>query len=399
MVPIATKVCIIGGAGHVGLPLGLVLADAGFAVHIHDRNQAALEKIAAGVCPFEDEGMEPLLKSALASGRLTFSTRPSDVAGNEIFVITVGTPVDEFMNPHYGDLTDCLGELDHSLRGGELLILRSTVSPGTTAWVDRYFQGRGKRVDVAFCPERVVQGNAVRELRTLAQLASGTTPAARERAVAFCKRFAPDVHVLDPVEAELAKLFNNAYRYVVFAVANQFYMIANSVGVDYERVRAASSLGYPRGDDIPGAGFTAGPCLFKDTMQLSAFANNQFTLGHQAMAINEGLVLYLVDRMSKKFDLSTMTVGLLGMAFKANSDDTRSSLSYKLKKCIARHCKRVITTDPHVVTDPELLPLAQVLAESDVLVLCVPHAAYRGLDVGTTPSVDIWGGLGRGTFV
>ncbi|EQD32751.1 nucleotide sugar dehydrogenase, partial [mine drainage metagenome] len=150
---------------------------------------------------------------------------------------------------------------------------------------------------------------------------------------------------LEPEEAELAKLFTNTWRYIKFATANQLYMIANDFGLDYDRIRTALAHNYPRAQDLPGAGLAAGPCLLKDTMQLAAFNNNQFTLGHSAMLINEGLPLYTVARLEQRFDLSQMTVGILGMAFKGESDDIRSSLSYRLKRILQFKSKRVLCTD------------------------------------------------------
>jgi UDP-N-acetyl-D-mannosaminuronic acid dehydrogenase len=194
---------------------------------------------------------------------------------------------------------------------------------------------------------------------------------------------------LKPVEAELVKLFNNAYRYIQFAVANQFYLIANTAGVDYYRVLDGMRRNYPRGE-MPGAGFAAGPCLFKDTMQLAAFYRNQFSLGFAAMLVNEGMPQFIVDQIATKHRLQEITVGLLGMAFKANIDDPRSSLSYKLKKLLAMKAGRVLTTDPFVQGDHDLVPLETVLAESDVLVLCTPHKVYQDLDLGTRPVFDIW---------
>ena len=108
---------------------------------------------------------------------------------------------------------------------------------------------------------------------------------------------------LEPEEAELAKLFTNTWRYIKFAAANQFYMMANDRGLDFERIRQGIALDYPRAADLPGAGFAAGPCLLKDTMQLAAFSDNTFALGHSAMLVNEGLPLYLVSRLEESMPL------------------------------------------------------------------------------------------------
>ena len=175
-------------------------------------------------------------------------------------------------------------------------------------------------------------------------------------------------------------------------------MMANDRGLDFERIRQGLMLDYPRAADLPGAGFAAGPCLFKDTLQLAAYNNNNFALGHTAMAINEGMPLYLVHRLEQEHNLPAMTVGILGMAFKGGSDDVRSSLSYKLKRILAFKAKRVLCTDPYVTTDPGLLPLADVIAESDLLIVGAPHPEYEGLVTGK-PTADIWNSLGLGVQV
>ncbi len=175
-------------------------------------------------------------------------------------------------------------------------------------------------------------------------------------------------------------------------------MMANDRGLDFERIRQGLTTDYPRAADMPGAGFAAGPCLFKDTMQLAAFNNNNFTLGHTAMTINEGLPLYLVHRLEQQYDLSAMTVGILGMAFKGGSDDIRSSLSYKLKRVLEFKADAVLCADPYVAVDANLLPQDEVIARSDLLIIATPHPEYRGL-VTDKPVADIWNVLGEGVRV
>ncbi|MGE4297793.1 MAG: nucleotide sugar dehydrogenase [Desulfovibrionaceae bacterium] len=384
-------ICIVGGGGHVGLPLGIVFANKGYNVLINDINAKTLENIAQGRMPFMEQGAEPLLRKALDQGRLSFSCDVSSLSEAPVLIVTIGTPVDEFHNPDYKVFKNwIMGVLDH-LRDGQLLLLRSTVFPGTTTWLDGYLRKHGRKLDVAFCPERIVEGKAVEELTRLPQIVSGTSETALRKAGELFKVIAPSVVELSPMEAEFAKLFANTYRYVQFAVANQFYMICDEAGIDYHRVQAGVKQDYPRLADMPGSGFAAGPCLFKDTLQLAAFLQNRFALGNAAVSVNEGIMLYITDHMLRDQPLGTMTVGLLGMAFKANSDDIRSSLSYKLKKILEIRAKDVLTTDPYVTVDPNLLPLDEVIDRSDLLILCAPHSDYKGLDLKGTPVLDIWG--------
>jgi UDP-N-acetyl-D-mannosaminuronic acid dehydrogenase len=174
-------------------------------------------------------------------------------------------------------------------------------------------------------------------------------------------------------------------------------MMANDFGVDYENVRHAIAYEYPRASDLPMAGFAAGPCLFKDTMQLSALVQQNFPLGHAAMMVNEGTPGYLVSRLEKKYDLSQMTVGILGAAFKADVDDTRSSLAYKLRKLLLFKCKDVLMSDPFV-TDERLVGQDVLLAKSDLLVIGAPHSVYRTLVTKKT-IIDVWGLRNNGVLI
>ena len=392
-------ITVVGGAGHVGIPLVLAFAEAGMTVNVNDLNQNTLDTLRAGKLPFIEHGASPLLIKALAENRLVFTSKPSEIRGHGPVVVTIGTPVDEFLNPVQAAVQRCIDDLLPHISDDQLLVLRSTVYPGTTDWLHGYLKRLGRANKIAFCPERVVQGYGIKELREMPQIVSGTTPEAVEEATALFSRIAPEVVTVAPIEAELAKLFNNAYRYIEFAATNQFYMIAKSAGADYQAIMKAMKHNYPRARTLPGPGFSAGPCLFKDTMQLAAFARNQFNLGHAAMQVNEGLALQLVEDIKRGYDIANMTVGLLGMAFKAEIDDTRASLSYKLKRTLQTCARDVMTTDPFVTTDAAILPLDRVVAGSDLLILCTPHSAYRDADFAGKPVVDIWGFLKNANVV
>jgi UDP-N-acetyl-D-mannosaminuronic acid dehydrogenase len=383
-------ITIIGGAGHVGLPLALAFVNAGLRVLVYDINETTLQTIAGGTMPHLEYDAEPLLEAAVNSDRFFVTSDISKIPGTGAIVITIGTPVDEFLNPVHKVVRQCVDDLLPQLGEGQLIILRSTVYPGTTAWLDRYLKTKGKNVKLTFCPERVVQGHSVKELKEVPHIISGTSPEAVAEAEKIFARLSDKLVHLEPMEAEFAKLFTNAYRYIHFATTNEFHMIASDAGLDYNRIRAGMTEQYPRAQYIPGPGFAAGPCLFKDTAQLAAFATNRFSLGNAAININEGLVLYIIEEMRKRFDLAELTVGLLGMAFKADIDDIRSSLSYKMKKILSLHARQVLTTDAFVQNDPDLLPVEEVIARSDVLVLCTPHSAYRSLDLQGKPVMDVW---------
>jgi UDP-N-acetyl-D-mannosaminuronic acid dehydrogenase len=391
-------VAVIGGCGHAGLPLAMVFADRGASVVIYDVSDAAVKRVNDAEMPFDEPGAGAVLRKVVADGRLRATTDPSAVASAHHVIVVIGTPVDEHLNPDPQAIPAALGVCADYFQDGQLLVLRSTVYPGVTSLVERMMSEDGHEVDVAFCPERIAEGRAMTELCSLPQIVSGCNERARKRAAELFALLTDKIVELEPEEAELAKLFTNTWRYIKFAAVNQFYMIANSRGLDFERIRAAVAQDYPRAQDIPRAGFAAGPCLFKDTMQLAAFTDNQFHLGHAAMLVNEGLPLYVVSRLEQRYELPTMTVGILGMSFKAESDDTRSSLSYKLKRILSFKAKHVVTTDPYVRTDPQLLPLERVLADADLLVVATPHPHYRDLTTDK-PVADIWNVLGRGVGV
>ncbi len=392
-----TSIIVVGGCGHVGLPLGVALAESAGTVVLLDIAESAVARVNGGDVPFLEPGLETALQSVRAAGTLVATTDPSCVSSAEVVVIVIGTPVDEHLNPDPNAVVAAIDEIAGHMRDGQLVVLRSTVYPGVTALVERHLAARGLTVDVAFCPERIAEGKAMEELRSLPQIIGATTDAARLRARALFGTLTDTLIDTSPEEAELAKLFTNTWRYIKFATANQFLMIANDHGLDFDRIRDAITLDYPRAADMPRAGFAAGPCLFKDTMQLAAFNDNGFHIGHAAMLVNEGLPLYVVSQIERDADLSTLTVGILGMAFKAESDDIRSSLSYKLKRILKFKAKAVLCTDPYVTaaTDASLVPLEEVLAQADILVIGAPHPEYRGLET-QLPIKDVWGITGRG---
>ena len=381
---------VVGGCGHVGLPLALSLADCGYKVGIDDIDAAKVAQIKAGNVPFLEKGAEELLKKLLPTGRLELASDPSSIARTDTIILVIGTPIDEFMNPSVRIFERVIDDLLPHLKNGSLIVLRSTVFPGTTDSVALRLRDAGADVEVVFCPERIAEGHALEELRTLPQVVGASSDVAFEKASRLFERLGVSVVRTTPMEAELAKLLTNTWRYMKFAIANQFFQIAHRSGLDYGRVLDAVRHDYPRAADLPGPGFAAGPCLLKDTMQLSAFTPDHFPMGQAAMQINEGLPNYIVDTLNSRKSLQGRTIGILGMAFKGESDDPRASLSYKLRKLAAFKGAHVMCTDPYI-HDESFQPLEKVLRESDILVIAAPHKAYKTLDLDGRDVVDIWG--------
>jgi UDP-N-acetyl-D-mannosaminuronic acid dehydrogenase len=386
------SIAILGGCGHVGLPLAVTFASRGCDVTIIDINSTAVAETNAGRVGFMERGAEELLRRHIGKN-LRATTDASAAANCDAVVCVVGTPIDEHLNPQVGKLLLVADSLKPYLRSGQLFVLRSTVYPGATMRLATWFEEHVPGVDVAFCPERVAQGYAVHEIESLPQIVSGATTRAAERAGALFGLVAPKIIYTSPIEAELGKLFCNAWRYITFAAANQFYALCAANGIDYAKVHAAITEDYPRMRSLPTAGFAAGPCLFKDTMQLAAFYNNDFSVGQSAMLVNEGFPRVLMGQL-RKLGLGDKTVGLLGLAFKGENDDTRESLAFKMKKLLELEARRVFCTDEYV-KGHGIEPLERVLVESDVLVVCAPHQRYKTL-TPKQPTLDPWNFLGRG---
>jgi UDP-N-acetyl-D-mannosaminuronic acid dehydrogenase len=390
-------VFVVGGCGHVGLPLGIVLADAGLQVALYDLDVSKRDTVRAGVMPFVEYDADSILTRVIGK-TLHVVDHLAAVAQARDIIVTIGTPVDEYLNPRIKPILRLGQDLRPHLRSDHCLILRSTVFPGASRAFYHSLKRQGNDVHLSYCPERIVQGYAIRELPKLPQIISGLSEAAVRRAETLFGRLGVKTLRVSVEEAEFAKLFSNAWRYIQFAITNQFYMIATECGADYANVHKAMTYEYDRAQDFPRPGFAAGPCLLKDTLQLAAFYRNQFQLGHSAMMINEGLPNFIVSHLITRLgiDLNNRRVGILGMAFKAEIDDIRDSLSYKLAKVLAFHGAEVVCSD-EFVRDSSFVTKEELVSSCSVIIVGVPHSAYGRLQTpeGAT-LVDLWGVLPRG---
>lgn len=410
------QIAIIGGCGHVGFPLGLALAKGlrkipngggvlseisststitetedttpSVQVSLIDINTQVINSINSGQVPFQEAGAEEILKAALSSKTLHASNDMSIVRQADAVIFVTGTPVDEHLNPRVKDVLNVIKLYLPYMSPKQLIILRSTIYPGVFRVVDNMLtKAFGTTPLLAFCPERIVQGKGVEEIFTLPQIVSANSPEAFYAASELFSHIAPKIIPLEPEEAELAKLLTNSWRYLEFAIANQFYMMVEEKGYSFYKILDALSEDYPRAKHFARAGFAAGPCLFKDTMQLSAFYNNKFFLGQAGMLVNEGLPDFVVSQLAAKMggSLKDKRIAILGMAFKANNDDTRESLSFKVRKNLEFRMAEVLIHDPYLDTQP----LDEVLAQADGVILGVPHREYSELKIAV-PFVDCW---------
>ncbi len=390
------RVSIVGAGGHIGLPLSVVMAEAGFDVVGIDHNEELNTRLNQGEIPYVEHGAKPLMDRALDRGNLAFTTDDDSLATAGTVIVIIGTPIDDNLNPRIDPLINLLTRHAQRMPEGQLIVLRSTVSPGTTKLLRNVLEeGSGTRegegFHLVFAPERVLQTRAVEEIQALPQLVGAFSDASFERAEQFFSRFVTKRCIrLDPVEAELGKLITNMYRYVSFAMANEFYMICDSHGANAHAVIAACNEDYPR-LDLPRPGpNVGGPCLYKDGYYLTERIQYPEIIA-SSFRINESVPRYLLDKVAAIASLKR--VGILGLAFKANCDDTRNSLSFKLIKQVRGMYAEPVPVDPYVADVADVERLRGV----DALFLMTPHREFGDLhallEIVANPDcivVDMW---------
>ncbi len=393
------RVAVIGAAGHVGLGLSLVLADVGHHVLGVDIDPAAIATVLGGHMPFEEEQGEEFLERALASGRFDLGGDPSVVAGADVVIVIVGTALDGGMDPRPDSLYSALDQIAPHVHAGQLIILRSTVTPGTTDHVRDLLTAttglqEGSDFHLVYAPERVVEGKCIVELPLIPQLIGAYSQAGFDRAEAFFTTYLrAGCWPLAPAEAELGKLASNVERYIRIAFANELMMIADRLGVDAHRVVSAVNRDYPRSAiPLPGPN-VGGPCLPKD----ARFFGREvpfIELAGVADRINEGMPAYIVDRVK---GIGATRVAVLGMTFKANSDDMRGSLSPRLVNLLRSERIEVACYDPRVEAHAD----PAVIEGVEALILMTPHREFHDVDAllaqvgGDCALVDLWGVWGQ----
>ena len=374
------KVAVIGAGGHVGFPFSCVLAEAGHTVYGIDVNQAAVDMLNKGIVPYIEEGAADILRDNLQKERLLFSTDFDFIQDADVVAIMIGTPVDGEGNARLDDLFNFIDDnLVSRMKKHQLIVLRSTVSPGTTEVLRKHFQKHGwiEGIDyyLVFCPERVVQGKSIIETTKLPQIVGAFNDFSFRVAKNFFRSFINnEIFQLTPREAELGKLMTNMYRYVTFAFANEMWMIGEKHGVNIDKVIDACNFDYPR-MDVPHPGpNVGGPCLFKD----GRFLLSDIPFGdliQTSFLINEGMPEYVFNRI-KEINPEVEKVLILGATFKKGCDDTRNSLSFKMKKVCRKHGVDAWIVDPLHIED------MNIPAENkfDAVIVMTPHDDFTDPD-------------------
>jgi len=383
------NISIVGGAGHVGFPLGLILSSKGFKVSLIDKHLKNMKKINNGEPPFLEEKSVQLLKTMIKKKRILTTKHLSEVKNSKYIIICIGTPVNNRLNPNLKNFINFFYQLKKFLKRDQVVIIRSSIYPGICNKVYKIIEKKCK--NLSYCPERIVQGKSITELPKLPQLVSGKNKKAMIESGKLFKKICKKIIFTEVIEAELIKLFSNAYRYINFSISNQFYMICQNQNLDFFKIRKIMRDGYIRNANIPMSGFTAGPCLLKDTMQLSAFYNHRFLLGHSAMTINEGIPKFIVNKLEKKYNLKKKVVGILGLTFKSETDDIRDSLSIKLLQLLKSKKIKTLQSDEYFKSK-ENVSKKYLVKKSDIIIVSTPHKAYKYLKISKNKIlVDIWG--------
>ena len=370
------KTIAVLGTGRVGLPLALVFADKGFKVYGIDINQEMIDLLKKGKMPFLEEGAGALLKKHINKNFIPTSDS-SVVEKSDFVILTLGTPVDDNMNPSMVQIDTALKSISPYLKPEQVLILRSTVSPKTTNYVANFLSKikrikLGKNFYLAFCPERIAEGKAVEELCQIPQIIGGINKESSLKAAELFKALGIKYWITDAISAELAKLFTNMYRYINFAIANEFMILANKYGKDIYEIVNLVNKDYKRGG-LALPGLTGGACLFKDGFFL--ISDIPFTdLISTSWKINETIPLFLIENVSKRTSLTGKKTAILGAAFKANIDDTRESLSFKVKKALEREGAEVTMHDPLI--DKYKGDLSLVLKNASLVFIAANHDYY-----------------------
>jgi UDP-N-acetyl-D-mannosaminuronic acid dehydrogenase len=381
------------GLGYVGLPVACRFAEAGFRVWGLDRDRAKVAQVAAGVCPIKgaEPGLADLVARVIAEGQLSATTDYAVCQEAQAVLIAVETPLDESRRPRYTALEAALRGIGPNLAPGALVIVESTIAPGTMSdfvrpLLEETSHLRAERdFWLVHCPERVMPGKLLANLENCARVVGGVPPEAAQAAVALYRHVVQaDLDPTDCLTAELVKTTENAYRDVQIAFANEVALLCESVGADAFELRRLVNKSPYRDMHVPGAG-VGGHCIPKDPWLLVAGAGPGFEprLIPAARAVNDGMPVHVAELVEDALQdvgipLQGAKIGVLGYAYRENSDDGRNSPTAPLVDRLRQTGAEVSIHDPFV--EEYVGDWREVVAGCDAVVVMVAHSAYRELD-------------------
>jgi UDP-N-acetyl-D-mannosaminuronic acid dehydrogenase len=384
----------IVGMGRIGLPMAVSFAIKGVRVVGVEKNPETLRMLNESITPFFEPGMAEALDETTRSGKLSFvSDEECNYADCPIIIIAIGTPLKENLMPNMSLIQDVVTQISSRTGQDSILILRSTLVPGTTVnKILPRIRNNNALIRVAVCPERIVEGKAIEEIAYLPEIIGVEDKDTGEIVQELFLLLGPkQISITNTRTAEAAKLFTNVYRYVNFALSNEFALICENLNIDARETIKLANLGYGR-SRIPLPGPAAGPCLRKDGLFLSNASS--INLIKVAWLLNESIPLHIVETIEGRVgNLHGKKVGVLGRAYKANVDDIRDSPAVRLIEELEARGAEVLSFDPHV---PSPNTMAEVL-ESEILILAVNHSYFDNIKPETLKRTkliyDIWGQL------
>ena len=383
------KIIIIGGAGHVGAPLGVALSNKGYEVTLLDINIRNIEMINNGHLPFIEENCESLLKRSLKRKKIFATNNFDEIKNNKFIIVAIGTNIKKDFNPEIEKFLKFFKFLKKKIKRDQSIIIRSSIFPSTFNKVYEIIKFRCK--NLTYCPERIAQGKSIIELPKISQIIAGSSKKEIKKISNIFKKISKKIIIVKPIEAELMKLFSNTYRYINFSIGNQFYKMCEKMDIDYEKLRLKMMDFYPRNKNIPKSGFTSGPCLLKDTMQLSSFFNHKDKLLREAMNVNENIPNFIFNQIKSKYNLKNKTIGILGLSFKPENDDIRDSLSIKLLNLFKKEKLNVLSSDEYY-KNKSTINKNVLLKKSDLVIIATPHKVYKKIKIKNKQKIiiDLW---------
>jgi UDP-N-acetyl-D-mannosaminuronic acid dehydrogenase len=327
---------VIIGLGYVGLTLAAFLADRGFQVHGTEIRSFILKDLEQQKAFFSESNLDNVLGSVIDKGLFTFSEMIPITRVNRIFIITVGTPLYPDGRVNLDFITNVSREVERNAIDGDLVILRSTVKLGTTNTIVRpILESNGKKINLAFCPERTLEGAALSELESLPQIIGADTENERVLASRLFSKVTSKVVLVSNIEtAELVKLTDNVQRDIHFAISNEVARAANQFSIKASEVISAGKFGYPR-TNLSSPGPVGGPCLEKDSFLLAESLGWKNSLAQSARETNLSIVhesANYINWLSNRLGIKHPKVSILGIAFKGipETNDLRGSVSIQI---------------------------------------------------------------------